>query len=86
MGRHGGRQRVIFYAEPEDEKQVPKSIPDDESLRAAWLTLPELEAEQNWPPPEGMRGPELLHWASYIENGGTIYPLSVLASESDPIP
>lgn len=86
MGRHEGRQRVIFYAEPEDEKQVPKSIPDDESLGAAWLTLPELEAKQNWPPPKGLRGPELLQWASYIENGGTIYPLSLLTSESSPVP
>jgi hypothetical protein len=31
--------RVIFYAEPMDKNQVPKSIPDDESLEAKWMTL-----------------------------------------------
>lgn len=73
MNRHAGRQRVIFYAEPTDStNQTPKSIPDEESLGAAWLTVDELRAKQNLPPPEGLRGPELLNWATYIENGGTI--------------
>ena len=31
--------RVIFYAEPIDDKQVPKSVPDKESLEARWVTV-----------------------------------------------
>jgi hypothetical protein len=33
--------RVIFYAEPIDDKQVPKSVPDKESLEARWVTVQE---------------------------------------------
>lgn len=84
MNRHGGRQRVIFYAEPENEKQTPKSQPDEESLGAAWLTVEELQAKRDVPPPNGLRGLELLDWATYIENGGTIYPLSILTAEHTP--
>ena len=31
-----------------------------------------------------LRGNELLQWGEYIERGGTIYPLSTLATEWDP--
>lgn len=31
--------RVIFYAEPIDLNQAPKSVPDDESIGAEWVTL-----------------------------------------------
>ena len=82
----GGRQRVIFYAEPRDPNQPPKSIPDAESMGATWVSLDQLKQLQLLPPPEGLRGPELLHWAQYIENGGTIYPLSVFSNEHEPIP
>ena len=86
MTRGGGRQRVIFYAEPSDPAQTPKSTPDNESLGAAWLTLAELRAKSHKPPPEGLRGRELLDWASYIENGGTIYPLAIFTSEQQGVP
>lgn len=33
-----------------------------------------------------LRGDELVHWIRYLEAGGPIYPLSLLASEVDPIP
>ena len=86
MRHHGGRQRVIFYAEPRDINQVPKQVPDEESEGAAWLTLEELKAKQGVPPPEGLRGNELLDWANYIESGGTIYPLDVFTTEHTPVP
>ena len=85
MNKYGGRQRVIFYAEPEDANQEPKTIPDAESKGAAWLSLTQLEEKSRIPPPEGLRGKELLEWAKYIENGGQIFPLHVLAEEHDPI-
>lgn len=28
-----------------------------------------------------LRGPELIQWAEYIDNGGLIYPLSILSIE-----
>jgi 8-oxo-dGTP pyrophosphatase MutT (NUDIX family) len=86
MGDHEGRQRVIFYAEPKDSNQIPKQTPDKESLGAAWLSLEELKAKKNIAPPEGLRGEELLDWGTYIESGGTIYPLDVFATELTPVP
>ena len=85
MNKYGGRQRVIFFAEPEDPYQAPKSIPDAESKGAAWMSVEELEQKAGIPPPEGLRGRELLEWAKYIERGGQISPLHVLADEHDPI-
>lgn len=86
MTRTGGRQRVIFYAQPRDPTQPPKSTPDAESRGAAWLTLDDLRDKAKKSPPEGLRGRELLNWATYIENGGTIYPLSLLSSEHTNVP
>jgi len=80
------RQRVIFYAEPKDPLQTPKRTPDKESLKAEWLTLEELKEKSRKPPPEGLRGPELLDWATYLENGGQVYPLELLVTEDTPIP
>lgn len=65
--------------------QKPKSIPDTESKGAVWMSLRELEEKANIPPPEGLRGRELLEWPQYIENGGQIFPLHLLAEEHDPI-
>jgi ADP-ribose pyrophosphatase YjhB (NUDIX family) len=36
IGKTSARQRVIYYAEPADLSQLPKSVPDDESLRGLW--------------------------------------------------
>jgi 8-oxo-dGTP pyrophosphatase MutT (NUDIX family) len=86
MDVHGGRQRVIYYAEPVDPLQSPKTTPDKESVGAAWLTVDQLENKKKEPPPAGLRGKELLHWAKYIEAGGTIYPLEILSTEETPVP
>ena len=85
MNKYGARQRVLFFAEPEDPDQAPKSISDAESKGAAWMSVEELEQKAGIPPPEGLRGRELLEWAKYIERGGQIFPLHVLAEEHDPI-
>ena len=82
----GGWQRIKFYAEPKDPQQRPKTVGDMESVAAAWMSLKELTDKHRFPPPEGLRGPELLDWAQYIEGDGAIYPLSVLATERAPIP
>jgi 8-oxo-dGTP diphosphatase len=85
MRLQGARQRVIYYAEPTDPSKPPKSIPDDESKSARWVSVAELEAMAALPPPAGLRGDELLVWAHYLEKKGPIYPLGVLAmTEGEP--
>jgi len=86
MTATGGRQRVIFYAEPKDLQQQPKMEADGESMGAAWMSEEDLKAKSRLSPPEGLRGPELLHWSQYIEGGGTIYPLSILTTEDASVP
>jgi ADP-ribose pyrophosphatase YjhB (NUDIX family) len=86
MQTNGARQRVIYFAEPKDPDQAPKSVVDRESVRAAWLSIKDLEEKSSARPPEGLRGPELLDWARYIERGGAIYPLSVFTTERTPVP
>ena len=78
------RMRVVFYAEPVDAVQIPKSTPDKESEEARWVTLEDLKALAKRPP--GLRGPELYEWASYIEKGGSIAPIHFLCREDEPIP
>jgi len=68
------RMRVIFYGEPADEKQKPKSLPDFESLSAAWVDVSQLGGIP-------LRGREPLEWFNYIHNGGTVYPLAVISRE-----
>ena len=80
---HSARMRVIFYAEPTDPTALPKMVADSESLGAAWLTVEELQAKENIPPPIGLRGGELLNWARYIESGGLISSLAILQDEED---
>ena len=78
QGSHA-RMKVVFYAEPRDENQLPKSYSDGESEEAQWHTIQDLLNLRNQEP--GWRGSELYDWAMYIENGGIIYPLSSLAVE-----
>ena len=78
------RMRVIFYGVPTRSGQVPKSVPDKESQEARWVTRQELEELGQMK--VGLRGPELLSWSWYVENGGAVYPLSILSRESTNIP
>lgn len=77
------RLRVIFYAEPKDNKQIPKSIPDEESECAAFFSLEEILKLRSESP--GWRGEELYVWPQYLENKGLIAPLNFLTAEVDPI-
>ena len=77
------RMKFIFYAEPKDENQKPKSVPDEESEEARWLTLEEIKALQKETP--GWRGPELHDWAEYLDKGGIIYPLELFVFEGSDV-
>jgi len=73
------RIRIIFYAEAESLQT--KQMTDKESECANWFTIPEIIALSRSDP--GLRGPELLYWPVYLQNGGWIYPLDLLANESN---
>jgi len=64
------KMRVIFYAEPINPHQNPKSIPDDDSNCAEWLTIEEFAGKPH------TRGPELIEFGKQVEEGN-IFPLSV---------
>lgn len=68
--RQDTRLRVIFAAHPLDDRP-PKSRPDRESLRAAWVSLEELH---HYP----LRGPEVRQLLQRVAAGLPVAPLSVL--------
>lgn len=68
------RTRVVFTARPADDTP-PKSVPDEESLEARWVTLEEAAALP-------LRGGEVLRWARQGLDG-PVHPLSVLGREGD---
>lgn len=70
------RMRVIFYAEPTIDfiNRPPKCRPDFESVGATWCSAAEICGDVL-----RLRGNEPRHWVKYLEAGGVIHPLSVLA-------
>jgi phosphatase NudJ len=74
----GSRMRIIFLAEPADDTP-PKSEPDDESLRAEWVSLDEL---MDYP----LRGEEVAEVFSYVASGGLVFPIELLQPEGAPFP
>ncbi len=73
----GARMRVLFVARPIDDR-APKSVPDNESLGAMWVSLDELE---RYP----LRGDEVRALFEHVVRGAPIFPLSVLAHEGAPL-
>lgn len=72
-GANGARIRVIFAATPIDDT-APKSVPDEESLKAAWLTLDEIGRL-------ALRGSDLHGLLERIADGHAVYPLDLLGNE-----
>ena len=70
------RLRAIFYAEPVDENQSPKSIPDYESAGASYISFEELQHVL-------LRGSEPEIWFKYVLQGKPIFPISVFTGEND---
>ncbi len=69
----GARVRVIFVGSPTDDT-APKTIADDESLGAAYLTLDEIRALP-------VRGGELRPLLESVAKGRTVYPLELMGPE-----
>jgi phosphatase NudJ len=72
----GARLRVVFLAEPIDDTP-PKSVPDEESLGAAWVRVGDL-------PGYPLRGEEVRELFEYVAKGGAVYPVGVLQPEGMP--
>ncbi|OAD21725.1 hydrolase, NUDIX family protein [Candidatus Thiomargarita nelsonii] len=68
--------RVIFTAKRQDNTP-PKSRPDEHSLKAAWVTLKEME----FLPLRGIEVQDIFH---YVANGTPIYPLNLITFEGAP--
>jgi len=67
------RVRIIFTAYP-DSDIAPKTNADVHSVRAAWVTLDELEQMP-------LRGREVVDLFRYVAYGGVVYPMQILGSE-----
>jgi 8-oxo-dGTP pyrophosphatase MutT (NUDIX family) len=65
------RMRVIFVARPADDR-APKSVPDEESLGAAWFTLDEMADL-------ALRSDEVHDLAREVLDGALILPMSLFA-------
>ncbi len=72
----GARMRVVFLAEPLDDTP-PKSVPDGESLGAAWVTVDELARYH-------LRGTQVPAILAYVAAGGAVHPLALLQTEGQP--
>jgi phosphatase NudJ len=71
--RSGARVRVVFLATPRDDTP-PKSVPDEESLGAKWVTLEELSELP-------LRGSDLRALLESVAHGRPCYPLDILGRE-----
>jgi 8-oxo-dGTP pyrophosphatase MutT (NUDIX family) len=71
-----GRFRIIYFAEPIDDTQLPKSIPDYESMGASYASWEDIK---NYLLP--LRGNEPLEWINYVEQKKEIFPLTFFSKE-----
>lgn len=70
------RVRVFFVARPSGPS-TPKSVADEHSLQARWVTLAELRALP-------LRGREVVTIFEAVQRGAPVYPLSLLGHEGAP--
>lgn len=76
-GDHGSRMRVIFLARPKDDTP-PKSVPDEESLEARWVSLEELDKLPQ-------RSPYVPQLFQDVLDGAQVFPVSLLGEEGQPL-
>ena len=73
---NSARVRVILTARPIDDT-LPRSVPNEHSLEARWVTLDELAGLPQ-------RGGDVREAFEYVARGGPVYPLSLLTAEGAP--
>jgi phosphatase NudJ len=67
------RVRIIYTGTPIDDTE-PKTMADDESLGAAWLTLDEIRVRP-------LRGSELCALLESVAQGRQVFPLDLMGHE-----
>jgi len=72
----GARMRVFVIARPRDDT-VPKSVADQHSREARWVTREELDRLP-------LRGDEVRAVLDYVAAGGAVYPPSLWTHEGAP--
>lgn len=72
-GANNARVRVIFIGSPIDDT-APRTVPDDESRGAAYLTLAEIRARP-------LRGAELRVLLETVAGGCQVFPIDLLGGE-----
>jgi 8-oxo-dGTP pyrophosphatase MutT (NUDIX family) len=75
-GLEATRVRVFYLARPLGD-ETPKQAPDEHSLAARWVTLPEL---QQLP----LRGQEVLEIFAAVAAGAPVAPLNLIVQEGAP--
>lgn len=70
------RLRVVLTAIPAGDA-LPKSIPDEESIKAEWFTIDQIDHIT-------LRGEEVKFIVRYVHRGGMIYPLNLIVPEGTP--
>jgi len=68
------RMRVIFGAEPVDDTPL-KTIPDSETLKAEWVTLPQLKQKK-------LRHQEVYKIFSWVDAGAPLYPIDIYEGQN----
>lgn len=76
-GSSNARVRVLFTAHPVDDTP-PKSLPDEHTLGAAWVTLDDLASLP-------LRGAEVERVLGEVARGAPVYPMSLIAIEGAPL-
>jgi len=71
--KDSARVRALFLARPADDTP-PRTVPNEHSLEARWVTLEELAQLPQ-------RGPEVYAIFAWVAQGAPVYPLEVLGSE-----
>jgi len=77
------RIKFVFLTEPIYD-QYPKNIADKNIEEARWVSLKEIEELKTKAP--GWKNSEISVWPHYLEDGGVVFPLSVLGDEGSDVP
>lgn len=85
-GRSYVRMRVIFLGQPlrNNPMQLAKSIPDYESCGGVWVSPAEMELGKKNKSMR-FRGSEPLQWIPYVEQGGSVCPMTLLTAEGSSV-
>lgn len=70
------RVRVFYHAHPQGDP-TPKQTPDEHSLEARWVTVPEMRGLR-------LRGHEVADICQSVLSGAPIHPLSLVVPEGAP--